>query len=131
MTMRKTAVGLLLVLVAGTAMADWLPVKADPKVRVMADASSMRRSGDMVTMWSVINYTQPRKTEDGTTYLSSKQHLEYDCVDHLSRRLEFSRHSDFTGLGQVVYSNNSTGAWSPVAAGTVAGELLKFACGEK
>ena len=131
MTFKKSAAGVLLLLLAGSAMADWLPVKADPKVRVMADPATIRRSGDMVTMWSVINYTSPRKTEDDKTYLSSKQHLEYDCVDRLSRRLEFSRHSDLTGLGQVVYSNTNSGAWSPVAAGSVAGELFKFACGEK
>ena len=131
MTIKTTAVGVVLALVAGTAMADWLPVKADPKVRVMADPGSIRRSGDIVTMWSVINYTSPRKTEDDKAYLSSKQHLEYDCVDRLSRRLEFSRYSDLTGLGQIVYSNTNAGVWSPVAAGTVAGELFKFACGEK
>ncbi len=131
MTFKKTAAGVLLLLVAGSAMADWMAVKADPKVRVMADPGSIRRSGDIVTMWSVINYTSPRKTEDDKTYLSSKQHLEYDCVERLSRRLEFSRYSDLTGLGQVVYSNTNSGVWSPVASGTVAGELFRFACGEK
>jgi hypothetical protein len=131
MTFKKTAASVVLLLVAGSAMANWLPVKADSKVRVMADPASIRRSGDMVTMWSVINYTSPRKTEDDKPYLSSKQHLEYDCVERLSRRLEFSRHSDLTGLGQVVYANTNAGAWSPVAAGSVAGELFKFACGEK
>ena len=131
MTMKKITAGVVLALVAGTAMADWLPIKADPMVRVMADPVTIRRSGDMVTMWSLINYTKPRKTEDDKAYLSSKQHLEYDCVERLSRRLEFSRHTDLTGWGEVVYSNTTPGAWSPVAAGTVAGELFKFACGEK
>ena len=131
MTMKKITAGVVLALVAGTAMAEWLPIKADPMVRVMADPVTIRRSGDMVTMWSLINYTKPRKTEDDKSYLSSKQHLEYDCVERLSRRLEFSRHADLTGWGEVVYSNTTPGGWSPVAAGTVAGELFKFACGEK
>jgi hypothetical protein len=57
--------------------------------------------------------------------------LEYDCIDKLSRRLEFDRYSDLSGLGRAVYSNKNVSAWSPVAPGSVAGELFKFACGAK
>ena len=131
MTMKKITAGVVLALAAGTALADWLPIKADPMVRVMADPVTIRRSGDMVTMWSLINYVKPQKTGDGKSYLSSKQYREYNCAERLSRRLELSRHAENTGWGQVLDSNKTPGAWSPATAGSVAGELLKFACGEK
>jgi hypothetical protein len=123
--------GVLLVCATGTALADWVRIRSDGTVTVLADSGSVSRSGDMATMWSMINYTTPRKTDDGEEYLSSRQRLEYDCIDKLSRRLEFDRYSDLSGLGRAVYSNKNVSAWSPVAPGSVAGELFKFACGAK
>ena len=129
--MKRTAVGLMLALAASTAMAEWVRIKGDPAVSLLADPVTIRRCGDMVTMWSLINYVKPQKTGDGKSYLSSKQYREYDCAERLSRRLELSRHAENTGWGQVLDSNKTPGAWSPATAGSVAGELLKFACGEK
>ena len=47
MTLKKITAGMVLALAAGTALADWLPIKADPMVRVMADPVTIRRSGDI------------------------------------------------------------------------------------
>jgi hypothetical protein len=129
--MKSAVMGVLLVCATGTALADWVRIRSDGTVTVLADSGSVSRSGDMATMWSMINYTTPRKTDDGEEYLSSRQRLEYDCIDKLSRRLEFDRYSDLSGLGRAVYSNKNVSAWSPVAPGSVAGELFKFACGAK
>lgn len=129
--MKSAVMGVLLVCATGTALADWVRIRSDGTVSVLADSGSVSRSGDMATMWSMINYTAPRKTDDGEEYLSSRQRLEYDCIDKLSRRLEFDRYSDLSGLGRAVYSNKNVSAWSPVAPGSVAGELFKFACGAK
>lgn len=129
--MKNAVIGALLVCATGTALADWVRIRSDGTVSVLADSGSVSRSGDMATMWSMINYTTPRKTDDGEEYLSSRQRLEYDCTDKLSRRLEFDRYSDLSGLGRAVYSNKNASAWSPVVPGSVAGELFKFACGAK
>jgi hypothetical protein len=129
--MKSAVMGVLLVCATGTALADWVRIRSDGTVTVLADSGSVSRSGDMATMWSMINYTTPRKTDDGEEYLSSRQRLEYDCIDKLSRRLEFDRYSDLSGLGRAVYSNKNVSAWSPVAPGSVAGELFGFACGAK
>ena len=129
--MKSAVMGVLLVCATGTALADWVRIRSDGTVTVLADSGSVSRSGDMATMWSMINYTTPRKTDDGEEYLSSRQRLEYDCIDKLSRRLEFDRYSDLSGLGRAVYSNKNASAWSPVAPGSVVGELFGFACGAK
>jgi len=129
--MKSAVIGVMLVCATGTALADWVRIRSDGAVTVLADSGSLSRSGDMATMWSMINYTKPRKTEDGEEYLSSRQRMEYDCADILSRRLEFDRYSDLSGLGRAVYSNKNASAWGPVASGTVAGELFRFACGAK
>jgi hypothetical protein len=129
--MKRAVMGVLLVCATGTALADWVRIRSDGTVTVLADSGSLSRSGDMATMWSMINHAKPRKTDEGEEYLSSRQRLEYDCADKLSRRLEFDRYSDLSGLGRAVYSNKNASAWSPVVPGTVAGELLRFACGAK
>ena len=129
--MKSAVMGVLLVCATGTALADWVRIRSDGTVSVLADSGSVSRSGDMATMWSMINYTTPRKTDDGEEYLSSRQRLEYDCTDKLSRRLEFDRYSDLSGLGRAVYSNKNASAWNPVTPGSVAGELFRFACGAK
>jgi len=129
--MKRAVMGVLLVCATGTALADWVRIRSDGTVTVLADSGSLSRSGDIAAMWSMINHAKPRKTDDGEEYLSSRQHMEYDCTDRLSRRLEFDRYSDLSGLGRAVYSNKNASAWSPVTPGSVAGELFKFACGAK
>lgn len=129
--MKSAVIGVLLVFATGTALADWVRIRGDATVTVLADSGSLARSGDMATMWSMINYTKPRKTDDGEEHMSSRQRMEYDCADKLSRRLEFDRYSDLSGLGRAVYSNKNASGWSPVAPGSVVGELFRFACGAK
>lgn len=129
--MKSAVIGVMLVCATSTALADWVRIRGDATVTVLADSGSVSRSGDMATMWSMINYTKPRKTDEGEEFLSSRQRMEYDCTEKLSRRLEFDRYSDLSGLGRAVYSNKNASAWSPVAPGSVVGELFRFACGAK
>jgi len=129
--MKSAVIGVMLVCATGTALADWVRIRGDATVTVLADSGSVSRSGDMATMWSMINYTKPRKTDDGEEFMSSRQRIEYDCTDKLSRRLEFDRYSDLSGLGRAVYSNKNASAWTPVAPGSVVGELFRFACGAR
>lgn len=126
--MKKRVVAVLLVCAAGSASAGWVRVRGDGVVNVLADPATIVRSGDMVKMWSVINYMQARATPDGKTYTSSRQQLEYDCVERQSRSLFFSRHTEYTGWGDVVYKNELPGRWIPVPEGSVGAALMKFAC---
>ena len=125
---KKRVVALLLVCAAGSATAGWVRVRGDGVVNVLADPATIVRSGDIVKMWSVINYTQVRTMPDGKAYASSRQQLEYDCVEHQSRSLFFSRHTEYTGWGDVVYKNELPGRWIPVPEGSVGAALMKFAC---
>jgi hypothetical protein len=126
--MKKRVVGVLLICAAGSVMANWVRVRGDGVVTVLADPATIVRSGDVVKMWSVINYAQPRTTSDGKTYSSSRQQLEYDCTENQSRSLFFSRHTEYTGWGDVVYRNDTPGRWIPVPPGSIGGALMKFAC---
>ena len=121
-------VAVLLACVAGTASAAWVRVRGDGAVTVLADPGNVERSAGRATMWSVINYTRPRKNAEGKEFVSSKQRIEYDCVEERSRHLVFSRHTEPTGWGETVYLNNALGEWTPLPAGTVGAALRQFAC---
>ena len=92
-------VAVLLACVAGTASAAWVRVRGDGAVTVLADPGNVERSAGRATMWSVINYTRPRKNAEGKEFVSSKQRIEYDCVEERSRHLVFSRHTEPHRLG--------------------------------
>lgn len=127
-TARKWVICLMLSSAACSAWAGWVRVRGDGVVTVLADPTNVARSTGRVTMWSVINYTQPRKTSEGKEFFSSKQQIEYDCVEERSRNLVFSRHTEYTGWGEAVYTNNALGEWTPLPPGSVGAALRKFAC---
>lgn len=121
-------VGVLLACVAGSASAAWVRLRGDGVVTVLADPTNIVRSTGRATMWSVINYTQARKTVDGKQFVSSKQQIEYDCVEPRSRHLAFTRHTEYTGWGEVVYTNNALGEWTALPPGSIGDALRTFAC---
>lgn len=120
--------GALLAGAVGQASAAWVRLRGDGVVTVLADPAKITRSTGRATMWSVINYTQARKTADGREFLSSKQQIEYDCVEPRSRHLAFTRHTDYTGWGEVVYTNNALGEWTALPPGSIGDALRVFAC---
>jgi hypothetical protein len=120
--------GALLAGAVGPASAAWVRLRGDGVVTVLVDPTKITRSTGRATMWSVINYTQARKTADGKEFVSSKQQIEYDCVEARSRHLAFTRHTAYTGLGEVVYTNNALGEWTALPPGSVGDALRVFAC---
>ena len=120
--------GALLAGAAGQASAAWVRLRGDGAVTVLADPANITRSTGRATMWSVINYTQARKTAEGREFFSSKQQIEYDCVEARSRHLAFTRHTEYTGWGEVVYTNNALGEWTALPPGSIGDALRTFAC---
>lgn len=127
-TRGRGVVGLLLACLATSASAAWVRIGGDGVVTVLADPANVTRGTGRATMWSVINYTQARKTADGKEFSSSKHQIEYDCVQARSRNLSFSRHTDYTGWGETVYTNTALGEWTELPPGSVGAALRKFAC---
>lgn len=125
---RGWVLGLLLACLGTSASAAWVRIRGDGVVTVLADPANITRSAGRATMWSVINYTQARKTAEGKPFFSSKHQIEYDCVQERSRHLSFSRHTEYTGWGETVYLNTALGDWTELPSGSVGAALRKFAC---
>ena len=127
----KIALALVLAAVSGAAMAEWVALDGDEKVTRYADPTTIRRSGNMVKMWSMFDHQSPKRSASGASYLSSKDQGEYDCKEERYRLLYISSSSGNMSTGDVVYSSSEPGSWSPVPPGSIAEVLWKFACGKQ
>ena len=123
---------LLLVLSCGPVYAEWVEVSANKKAGVIAyaDPGTIRRTGDLVKMWSLFDL-HTTQTAGGNSYSSIKALQKYDCAEDRSRALAHTKFSGNMGHGTVVYSNTEEGTWAPVAPVSVGQELWKVACGKK
>jgi len=120
---------------AATAGAEWVPASGyqEPSAAVYAARSTIRRSGNLVTMWDMYDFKTARVFE-GKQYFSLKNQMEHDCKGARGRLLSTTAFSGHMGKGNVVISDSSfTPAWQPVRPGsaTPAEALAKIACAGK
>ena len=131
--MRKILLGLLLIAISTSAMAEWTPVVSSNNAGgyyIYANYSSIRQDGTKVKMWSLYDFNTIQSL--GEVKFSSIKFLdEYDCQGEQSRTLSSIRISGNMGNGDVVGSNNTIGQWSPISPDSVIEVLWKTACKKK
>ena len=103
---------------------------------VYFDPKTIRREGDLVTLWQLTDYKMMQGNAPFGTFmmgphrfLSTKTHKEFDCVHHRVRLLassEFSQHMG-TGIQNAVLVTQGYG--QPVEPGSINQALLSVACG--
>jgi hypothetical protein len=126
----KQLIVVVLSLLSTSAWAEWTPVgvnDADTFV-IYADMATIGKAGNMVKMWSLIDYKTARRSSTEQVYLSEKSQREYDCLGERLRILYFSWHSGNMGSEEIVYSNAYPRRWEPVPPGSIGEFLWKTAC---
>jgi hypothetical protein len=103
---------------------------------VYYDPKTIRRNGDLVTLWQLTDYKWMQGNAPFGTFmmgphrfLSTKTHKEFDCALNTVRLLassEFSRHMG-TGTQNVVLVEQGHG--QPVEPGSINQALWEMACG--
>jgi Surface-adhesin protein E len=123
---------LLLAVMSSDAMAEWVKVASDAvnAYDVYAKPDSIRRSGDKVKMWDLVDFHEYQKDGDAL-FLSAKSLHEYDCEELQSRVLYYVWLSKNMGIGVAVYTGSKTQEWEPVKPHSVNEDMLKYACGTK
>lgn len=130
--MRQLILIVLLVFSSSPVYAEWVEVSANKTAGVIAyaDPGTIRRTGDLVKMWSLFDL-RTTQTAGSNSYSSIKALQKYDCAEDRSRALAHTKFSGNMGHGKVVYSNLDEGTWAPIAPVSVGQELWKVACGKK
>ena len=129
--MKQLLMGLLLLVTAGTASAEWTAVGDSDEFIQYVDRATIRRNGNLVKMWDLADY-KTVQTVAGDSYLSAKSQWEYDCKEEKMRQLASTWFDGQMGNGKVVVSNGDVrGEWRPIAPGSSGEALWKIACGKK
>ncbi|OGS96966.1 MAG: hypothetical protein A3H31_10940 [Gallionellales bacterium RIFCSPLOWO2_02_FULL_57_47] len=128
--MRKAILSLLLAVASSNAAAGWIVVSWSDTTIDYIDPTSIRRVGDRVKMWHLIDLkTAESKIRGVSPFMSSRAQHEYDCKEEQSRVLFVSFHSKNMAEGITVSRNSYPESnWSPVPPGTTTEALWKIAC---
>ena len=131
--MRTAILTSLLGILSGSALAARVAIHDDESTVVYVDPSTIRKSGDIVKMSQLTDFTTARIPYGGERfrYSSSKAHNEYDCKEKRARVLSFTWYSNNMGKGKEVYSTSKPGKWEPVVPESIIGYLWQFACGQR
>jgi surface-adhesin protein E len=121
----------LLLLSSGPAYAEWVAVdKNDDGRTVYVDPATIRRNGDLVKMWTLLDYTTVQTVVQGL-FLSMRQELQFNCAEKRQQLLASTMFSGNMERGYAVYSDLDEGKWRPVAPRSIGEVLWEFACGKK
>ena len=130
-SMKRLMLGLMLLVTAGAASAEWTRVDDNNQYIQYVDRATIRRNGNLVKMWDLKDY-KTKQTVAGYSYLSTKGQQEYDCKEEKKRLLAFTWFDGQMGSGKVVYSNgNVKDELEPIEPESVGETLWKIACGKK
>ena len=110
-------------------MAAWYAVSETETFITFADLATIRRAGNMVTMWDLLDHKKVREIE-GIRYLSQKSQSEYDCKKELTRPVVLSLHPGIMGGGESVFNSSVPDVWQAISRGSVNEALWKLACGK-
>jgi type II secretory pathway pseudopilin PulG len=111
-------------------LARWKFVGSTEFVNIYANLTSRRRSGDVITMWTILDIKTPVELEVGW-FASSLVMNEFDCRYGAQRTVLTSMYSGHMASGDAVSSDKDISAWTMPKLGTIEGELWKIACNQQ
>ena len=120
--MKQVAFALLL-LASASAEAEWKFVDSNEGGNIYVDFATIRKQGNVAKVWVLVDWTAPRRLENGKQFSSMKVQQEYDCGEKRYRTIFASFHSGSMGTGEVVDFDPGVGQWIPASEG-----FLKVVC---
>jgi hypothetical protein len=124
-TMKKVKVNLF-----PDAMAEWTLIEEADNYDLYADKATIRKNGNIATMWTLDDYESPQKLNAGT-YLSSVYYREYDCVEEKLNTLSVKAYSKNMRQGEVITTFSlDTKDWDYISPGSMGEAAWKIACGK-
>ena len=125
----------LLFLSSSPAYAEWVAVEKDyllPGLQTLyVDPDSIRREGNLVTIWQLIDFKWMQGSARGPArFLSTKTHKQFDCEEKRLRLLAFTEYSRNMETGISADGLVDTGNWILVEPESMNQALWEVVCGK-
>jgi hypothetical protein len=126
----------LLFLSSLPAYAEWVAVEKDyllPGLQtVYVDPGAIRREGNLVTIWQLIDFKTMQGNGRGAhRFFSTEAHKQIDCAEKRLRFLAFTEFSRHMGTGIAAGGYVDKDNWLPVEPESINYALWEIACGKK
>ena len=126
----------LLFLSTVPAYAEWVAVEKDYLLlglqTVYVDSDTIRREGNLVTLWQLIDFKTMQGNGRGAhRFLSTKIHKQFDCAGKRLRLLAFTEFSRRMGTGIAANGYVDKDNWLPVEPESINHALWELACGKE
>lgn len=109
--------------------AGWVIVGSDKTDTQYANPSTIRRKGNMVTMWDLLDYKKAQLGNKSIKpFISTMSQSEYDCGEERLRILSASWHSEHMGKGNVVLTESDPDQWISIPPKSRGEGLWSIAC---
>ncbi len=127
MILQRTLAGLLL-LAAGIAHAEWTSVARHNNGEFFIDRSTIKIKGKQREVWSMMNYSNPQVSSNGTVYRSTKSLLQVECETRYARAIHMSFFTDSKLRGKEFGVMGSLPPWEKVPQDSAMREILELVC---
>ena len=122
----------LLFLNSVPAYAEWVAIEETPGLRtVYVDPDTIRRDGNLVTLWLLMDFKWMQGNRSPSRFLSTKTQKQYDCAEKRLRLLAFTEFSRNMGTGIPADGYVDKGNWVRVEPDSISQALWEVACGKK
>jgi surface-adhesin protein E len=124
----------VLMLSHGSVYAEWVAVEktyhAPGLQTVYFDPDSIRREGNLSTLWQLTDFKTVQGGMGPDRFLSMKLQQQFDCAVKRLRLLAFTEFSGHMGTGKSAVGYVAEGNWVPIEAVSVNHALWEVACGK-
>lgn len=126
--MRKVLWMLASLVFCSPVFAEWSRISRTHNKTTYADLKTLQKSGDIASMWVVVDFDKPPFDGNNLPYVSLKMHVDYHCATPQFRVLKLTSFAGPMATGQQPYASVDPGAWQAVAEGTIQKPLWDVAC---
>ena len=126
----------LLVLSRGPVYAEWVAIEKNyllPGLQtVYVDPDTIRREGNLVTLWQLIDFKWMQGNGRGAhRFLSTKTQKQFDCAEERLRLLAFTEFYGHMGTGIPANGYVDKDNWLPVEPDSINQALWEVACNKQ
>jgi hypothetical protein len=125
----------LLVLSSGSVHAEWVAVEKNNDLAgimtVYVDPDTIRRKGNLVTMWQLIDFKTMQGGRSPSRFSSTKVQKEFNCAEKRLRLLALTNFWGNMGTGEPSAAYVEGGNWVAVEPDSINQALWEVACNKQ